>query len=61
MKFTLIILTLAHSHLPCFLESTKTVQALQYAGDAPVSANREFEIQGLKEEIETLKKQIAGN
>lgn len=40
-------------------ESTKTVQALQYAGDAPVSANREFEIQGLKEEIETLKKQIA--
>ncbi|XP_060790420.1 serine/threonine-protein kinase MRCK alpha isoform X4 [Neoarius graeffei] len=40
-------------------ESTKTVQALQYTGDAPVSANREFEIHGLKEEIETLKKQIA--
>ncbi|MCI4382578.1 hypothetical protein PGIGA_G00016590 [Pangasianodon gigas] len=40
-------------------ESTQTVQALQHAGDAPVSANREFEIRGLKEEIETLKKQIA--
>lgn len=36
------------------------MQALQYTGDAPVSANREFEIRGLKEEIETLKKQIAG-
>ncbi|XP_026790270.3 serine/threonine-protein kinase MRCK alpha isoform X6 [Pangasianodon hypophthalmus] len=40
-------------------ESTQTVQALQHAGDAPGSANREFEIRGLKEEIETLKKQIA--
>ncbi|KAI5618978.1 serine/threonine-protein kinase MRCK alpha [Silurus asotus] len=40
-------------------ESTKAVQALQHAGDAPGSANREFEIRGLKEEIETLKKQIA--
>uniref|UniRef100_A0AAR2K8S1 Serine/threonine-protein kinase MRCK alpha n=1 Tax=Pygocentrus nattereri TaxID=42514 RepID=A0AAR2K8S1_PYGNA len=41
-------------------ESTKTVQALQYSsGDGPVSANREFEIRGLKEEIETLRKQIA--
>ncbi|TSO25170.1 Serine/threonine-protein kinase MRCK alpha [Bagarius yarrelli] len=40
-------------------ESTKTVQALQHAGDAPVAANKEFEIRGLKEEIETLKKQIA--
>ncbi|KAM9465914.1 serine/threonine-protein kinase MRCK alpha isoform 2-T2 [Clarias gariepinus] len=40
-------------------ESTKTVQALQYTGDSPVSANREFEIKSLKEEIEALKKQIA--
>uniref|UniRef100_A0A672S7M1 non-specific serine/threonine protein kinase n=1 Tax=Sinocyclocheilus grahami TaxID=75366 RepID=A0A672S7M1_SINGR len=43
-------------------ESTKTVQALQYSsGDGPVSSSREFEIRGLKEEIEMLKKQIAGN
>uniref|UniRef100_A0A672S7L4 non-specific serine/threonine protein kinase n=1 Tax=Sinocyclocheilus grahami TaxID=75366 RepID=A0A672S7L4_SINGR len=42
-------------------ESTKTVQALQYSsGDGPVSSSREFEIRGLKEEIEMLKKQIAG-
>ncbi|XP_055028082.2 serine/threonine-protein kinase MRCK alpha isoform X3 [Misgurnus anguillicaudatus] len=41
-------------------ESTKAVQALQYSsGDGPVSASREFEVRGLKEEIETLKKQIA--
>ncbi|XP_016129571.1 serine/threonine-protein kinase MRCK alpha-like [Sinocyclocheilus grahami] len=41
-------------------ESTKTVQALQYSsGDGPVSSSREFEIRGLKEEIEMLKKQIA--
>lgn len=41
-------------------ESTKAVQALQYSsGDGPVSASREFEVHGLKEEIETLKKQIA--
>uniref|UniRef100_A0A8C1LCX0 non-specific serine/threonine protein kinase n=1 Tax=Cyprinus carpio TaxID=7962 RepID=A0A8C1LCX0_CYPCA len=43
-------------------ESTKTVQALQYSsGDGPVSSSREFEIRGLKEEIEMLRKQIAGN
>uniref|UniRef100_A0A8C1AMH0 non-specific serine/threonine protein kinase n=1 Tax=Cyprinus carpio carpio TaxID=630221 RepID=A0A8C1AMH0_CYPCA len=42
-------------------ESTKTVQALQYSsGDGPVSSSREFEIRGLKEEIEMLRKQIAG-
>ncbi|KAK3537795.1 hypothetical protein QTP70_018931 [Hemibagrus guttatus] len=40
-------------------ESTKTVQALQYAGDTPVSANKDNEIRGLKDEIEVLKKQIA--
>ncbi|XP_073784261.1 serine/threonine-protein kinase MRCK alpha isoform X4 [Danio rerio] len=41
-------------------ESTKAVQALQYSSsDGPVSSNREFEIRGLKEEIEMLKKQIA--
>uniref|UniRef100_A0A8C1L8X8 non-specific serine/threonine protein kinase n=1 Tax=Cyprinus carpio TaxID=7962 RepID=A0A8C1L8X8_CYPCA len=41
-------------------ESTKTVQALQYSsGDGPVSSSREFEIRGLKEEIEMLRKQIA--
>ncbi|XP_051502399.1 serine/threonine-protein kinase MRCK alpha isoform X2 [Myxocyprinus asiaticus] len=41
-------------------ESTKTVQALQYSsGDGTVSASREFEIRGLKEEIETLRKQIS--
>uniref|UniRef100_A0A671LBF0 non-specific serine/threonine protein kinase n=1 Tax=Sinocyclocheilus anshuiensis TaxID=1608454 RepID=A0A671LBF0_9TELE len=40
-------------------ESTKTVQALQYSsGDGPVSSSREFEIRGLKEEIEMLRKQI---
>ncbi|XP_051724768.1 serine/threonine-protein kinase MRCK alpha isoform X20 [Ctenopharyngodon idella] len=41
-------------------EATKTVQALQYSsGDGPISSNREFEIRGLKEEIEMLRKQIA--
>ncbi|XP_058255087.1 serine/threonine-protein kinase MRCK alpha isoform X2 [Hemibagrus wyckioides] len=40
-------------------ESTKTVQALQHAGDTPVSANKDNEIRGLKDEIEALKKQIA--
>lgn len=43
-------------------ESTKAVQALQYSsGDGPVSSNKEFEIRGLKEEIEMLRKQIAGD
>uniref|UniRef100_A0A8C2C9Q1 non-specific serine/threonine protein kinase n=1 Tax=Cyprinus carpio TaxID=7962 RepID=A0A8C2C9Q1_CYPCA len=42
-------------------ESTKTVQALQYSsGDGPASSNREVEIRGLKEELEMLRKQIAG-
>ncbi|XP_076156502.1 serine/threonine-protein kinase MRCK alpha isoform X1 [Alosa pseudoharengus] len=41
-------------------EATKTVQALQYSsGDGPVSTTKEFEIRGLKEEIESLRKQIA--
>ncbi|XP_059375882.1 serine/threonine-protein kinase MRCK alpha isoform X6 [Carassius carassius] len=41
-------------------ESTKTVQVLQHSsGDGPVSSSREFEIRGLKEEIEMLRKQIA--
>ncbi|XP_072545452.1 serine/threonine-protein kinase MRCK alpha isoform X1 [Salminus brasiliensis] len=41
-------------------ESTKTVQTLQYSSaEGPVPANKEFEIRGLKEEIETLRKQIA--
>ncbi|XP_049320068.1 serine/threonine-protein kinase MRCK alpha isoform X5 [Astyanax mexicanus] len=41
-------------------ESTKTVQNLQYpSAEGSGSANREFEIRGLKEEIETLRKQIA--
>ncbi|XDV42807.1 hypothetical protein PO909_011405 [Leuciscus waleckii] len=41
-------------------ESTKAVQALQYSsGDGPVSSDKEFEIRGLKEEIEMLRKQIA--
>ncbi|KAK7152629.1 hypothetical protein R3I93_010754 [Phoxinus phoxinus] len=40
-------------------ESTKAVQALQYSSvDGPVSPNKEFEIRGLKEEIEMLRKQI---
>ncbi|CAM4649186.1 unnamed protein product [Leuciscus chuanchicus] len=40
-------------------ESTKAVQALQYSsGDGPVSSDKEFEIRGLKEEIEMLRKQI---
>uniref|UniRef100_A0A673MKY8 non-specific serine/threonine protein kinase n=1 Tax=Sinocyclocheilus rhinocerous TaxID=307959 RepID=A0A673MKY8_9TELE len=42
-------------------ESTKTVQALQYSsGDGPASSTREVEIRGLKEELEMLRKQIAG-
>lgn len=42
-------------------ESTKAVQALHNPStDGHVSASREFEIRGLKEEIETLRKQIAG-
>uniref|UniRef100_A0AAY4BE35 non-specific serine/threonine protein kinase n=1 Tax=Denticeps clupeoides TaxID=299321 RepID=A0AAY4BE35_9TELE len=41
-------------------ESTNTVQALQHSsGDGPVSANKDREIRGLKEEIELLRKQIA--
>ncbi|XP_066553495.1 serine/threonine-protein kinase MRCK alpha isoform X2 [Amia ocellicauda] len=41
-------------------ESTQTVQALQYSSvDGPVSASKEVEIRSLKDEIETLKKQIA--
>ncbi|XP_076835212.1 serine/threonine-protein kinase MRCK alpha-like [Brachyhypopomus gauderio] len=41
-------------------ESTKTVQALQHSGtDTPASAHRELEIRGLKDEIESLRKQIA--
>ncbi|TRY55362.1 hypothetical protein DNTS_019036, partial [Danionella cerebrum] len=41
-------------------ESTKTVQSLQYtSADKSISSNREFEIRGLKEEIEILRKQIA--
>ncbi|XP_030623585.1 serine/threonine-protein kinase MRCK alpha isoform X1 [Chanos chanos] len=41
-------------------ESTKTVQALQYSStDGQTPLNREGEIRGLKEEIESLRKQIA--
>ncbi|XP_031435563.1 serine/threonine-protein kinase MRCK alpha isoform X2 [Clupea harengus] len=50
-------------------EATKTVQTLQYSsGDGsgpgpvstgPVGTNKEFEVRGLKEEIESLRKQIA--
>ncbi|XP_039537681.1 serine/threonine-protein kinase MRCK alpha-like isoform X2 [Pimephales promelas] len=41
-------------------ESTKAVQALQHSSvDGPVSSSKEFEIRGLKEEIEMLRKQIA--
>ncbi|XP_062864087.1 serine/threonine-protein kinase MRCK alpha isoform X1 [Trichomycterus rosablanca] len=43
-------------------ESTKTVQALHYtSGDSPISTNKDTEIRGLKEEIESLKKQLAGS
>ncbi|XP_028849134.1 serine/threonine-protein kinase MRCK alpha-like isoform X1 [Denticeps clupeoides] len=43
-------------------ESTNTVQALQHSsGDGPVSANKDREIRGLKEEIELLRKQIANS
>lgn len=42
-------------------ESTQTVQALQYSSiDGPVVASKEVEIFSLKEEIQSLKKQIAG-
>lgn len=45
----------------CPTESTQTVQALQHSGgDGPVAVSKEVEIQSLKEEIEALKKQIAG-
>ncbi|KAJ8270484.1 hypothetical protein GJAV_G00115340 [Gymnothorax javanicus] len=44
-------------------ESTQTVQALQYKStdgtDGPVSASKEMEIQDLKNEIQTLRKQVA--
>ncbi|XP_064197109.1 serine/threonine-protein kinase MRCK alpha-like isoform X6 [Anguilla rostrata] len=41
-------------------ESTQTVQALQHSSvDGPLTANKEMEIQGLKDEIETLRKQVA--
>lgn len=62
VKSTVVISTLVHFIFALFfVESTKTVQALQYSGDAPAPVNKEFEIRGLKEEIETLKKQISGN
>nr|XP_014347922.1 PREDICTED: serine/threonine-protein kinase MRCK alpha [Latimeria chalumnae] len=42
-------------------ESTQTVQALQYSTvDGPIAATKEREIRSLKEEIEKMKKQIAG-
>ncbi len=42
-------------------ESTQTVQALQHqTGEGPLSANKEVEIRSLKNEIDILKKQIAG-
>ncbi|XP_009993086.1 PREDICTED: serine/threonine-protein kinase MRCK alpha isoform X2 [Chaetura pelagica] len=40
-------------------ESTQTVQALQYSTmDGPITASKDLEIKSLKEEIETLKKQV---
>ncbi|XP_006897808.1 PREDICTED: serine/threonine-protein kinase MRCK alpha-like isoform X3 [Elephantulus edwardii] len=40
-------------------ESTQTVQALQYSTvDGPITASKDLEIKGLKEEIEKLKKQV---
>ncbi|KAM9383165.1 serine/threonine-protein kinase MRCK alpha isoform 5-T5 [Phaethornis superciliosus] len=40
-------------------ESTQTVQALQYSTvDGPITASKDLEIKNLKEEIETLKKQV---
>ncbi|XP_059136662.1 serine/threonine-protein kinase MRCK alpha isoform X3 [Peromyscus eremicus] len=41
-------------------ESTQTVQALQYSTvDGPLTASKDLEIKGLKEEIEKLRKQVA--
>lgn len=42
-------------------EATQTVQALQHpGGEGPISANKEVEIRSLRNEIDNLKKQIAG-
>ncbi|KAJ8274801.1 hypothetical protein COCON_G00094260 [Conger conger] len=41
-------------------ESAQTVQALQYSSvDGPLTASKEMVIRGLKDEIETLRKQVA--
>lgn len=56
-----IILPVSLKHIFFPLESTQTVQALQYSdSDAPVNTNKEVEIRSLKSEIDILKKQIAG-
>jgi hypothetical protein len=48
--------------LVLFSESTQTVQALQYSTvDGPLTASKDLEIKSLKEEIEKLRKQVAGN
>jgi len=48
-------------HFRLFLESTQTVQALQYSTvDGPITASKDLEIKSLKEEIEKLKKQVTG-
>ncbi|KAJ7341006.1 hypothetical protein JRQ81_004581 [Phrynocephalus forsythii] len=40
-------------------ESTQTIQAMHYSTvDGPLTANRDLEIKSLKEEIETLRKQV---
>lgn len=54
-------IVIGSSLLHLFLESTQTVQALQYSTvDGPITASKDLEIKSLKEEIEKLKKQVTG-
>lgn len=54
-------IVISSSLLHLFLESTQTVQALQYSTvDGPITASKDLEIKSLKEEIEKLKKQVTG-
>lgn len=56
-----MVLFLLLSFLFFFLESTQTVQALQYSTvDGPLTASKDLEIKNLKEEIEKLRKQVRG-
>jgi hypothetical protein len=50
-----------HSFILFLKESTQTVQTLQHSTvDGPLTASKDLEIKNLKEEIEKLRKQVAG-